>query len=133
MYKRRTTDDFISKAIAIHGDRYDYSLVEYKSHHEKVKIICKEHGEFEQIASVHLRGSICKRCSANLFGDKKKNLILENKLKRISQPEDHKIIPLTRGFFAKVDNEDFEKVSKINWRIHSVQFCHVGIAKVVTR
>lgn len=31
------------------------------------------------------------------------------------QPEDHKLIPLTQGKFAKVDNEDFERVKDINW------------------
>ena len=36
-----------------HGDRYDYSLVEYKNAQTKVKIICKEHGVFEQLPQSH--------------------------------------------------------------------------------
>ena len=39
---------FIEKAIKVHGDTYDYSLVEYKDFKTKVKIICKVHGVFEQ-------------------------------------------------------------------------------------
>ncbi len=39
-----TRDEFIEKAILKHGDRYDYSLVDYKSAIKKVKIICGIHG-----------------------------------------------------------------------------------------
>ena len=55
--------DFISRAILIHGDKYDYSLVEYKNCKTKVKIICKKHGVFEQKPKFHLRGSGCQKCS----------------------------------------------------------------------
>lgn len=41
-----STEEWIEKAKAVHGDKYDYSKVEYKGSHEKVIIICKEHGEF---------------------------------------------------------------------------------------
>lgn len=34
-----TTDTFISKARIIHGDKYDYSLVDYINSSTKVKII----------------------------------------------------------------------------------------------
>ncbi len=57
-----TTDEFIKRAKKIHGDKYDYSLVEYKTIHTKVKIICSEHGIFEQTPKSHLRGSKCKKC-----------------------------------------------------------------------
>ena len=49
MTKRLTTKEFIERAKAIHGDKYDYSLVEYKTNLDKVKIICKNCGKvFEQ-------------------------------------------------------------------------------------
>jgi len=60
--KRLTTEEFIEKSIKVHGDRYDYSLVEYKNAHTKVKIICKEHGVFEQTPNTHLNGSGCLEC-----------------------------------------------------------------------
>jgi hypothetical protein len=59
------TDIFIEKARAKHGDCYDYSLVEYVRSTDKVKIICKEHGVFEQIASGHVRGRGCSVCAGN--------------------------------------------------------------------
>ena len=51
-------EDVIKKFREIHGNRYDYSLVEYLGTHKKVKIICSSHGEFEQSPSHHKRGSI---------------------------------------------------------------------------
>ena len=48
------TTCFISKAIKIHGDRYDYSNVNYINAKTKINIICKIHGEFEQTPSKHL-------------------------------------------------------------------------------
>lgn len=46
-----------------HGNKYDYSLVEYINANTKVKIICPIHGQFEQIANGHLRGRGCSRCN----------------------------------------------------------------------
>lgn len=60
--RRKTTEQFIAKANAIHGERYDYSLVEYKASAAKVTIICSEHGPFEQTPSEHLVGSGCSKC-----------------------------------------------------------------------
>lgn len=57
-----TTLEFIDKAQQIHGNKYDYSLVEYINSTTKVKIICSEHGVFEQSPNTHLRGSGCQKC-----------------------------------------------------------------------
>ena len=48
--RTRTTQDFVQEAKEVHGDRYDYSRVEYKSSHEKVEICCIKHGSFWQIS-----------------------------------------------------------------------------------
>ena len=65
-YHKKDTDTFINEARAVHGDRYDYSLTEYKGAREKLTIICPKHGPFEQVAHVHLRGDSgagCEKCS----------------------------------------------------------------------
>lgn len=62
MSRRLTTEQFIGKAKFVHGDEYDYSKVVYTHSHSKVKIICKTHGEFEQIAKGHLQGDGCFKC-----------------------------------------------------------------------
>lgn len=60
--RKLTTEEFIVKSKLIWGDRFDYSLVEYKTSNDKVKIICREHGEFLQRASAHLDGQGCMEC-----------------------------------------------------------------------
>ena len=58
-----TTEEFIAKAKAVHGDRYAYSKVKYVDNKTKVCIICKIHGEFMQPPSMHMRGHGCAKCS----------------------------------------------------------------------
>ena len=58
-----TKEKFIKKAIAIHGDKYDYSKVEYVNANTKVCIICPEHGEFWQRPADHTRGKGCLTCN----------------------------------------------------------------------
>lgn len=58
-----STEQFIQKAILVHGDKYDYSKVDYKHSNSKVVIICPIHGEFLQSPDAHLKGKGCKKCS----------------------------------------------------------------------
>lgn len=61
--KKSNTYIFIAKARTIHGDRYDYSKVEYIDSKTKVRIACPIHGDFLQRPDLHLSGSICPKCS----------------------------------------------------------------------
>jgi hypothetical protein len=60
--KKLTTQDFIERARKIHGDKYDYSKVDYINAQTKVCIICPQHGEFWQTPNDHLNGHGCKEC-----------------------------------------------------------------------
>lgn len=51
---RLTNEDFIQRAKEIHGDKYDYSFTDYKHSLEKVKVICKKHGQFFIKPSNHI-------------------------------------------------------------------------------
>lgn len=72
-----SNDEFIKRAIKVHRNDYDYSLVEYKTAKTKIKIKCKKHNcVFEQIPSNHLSGSGCPVCAEEKiqkakFDDKK--------------------------------------------------------------
>ena len=57
------TERFIEKARKIHGDRYDYSKVDYVNNHTKVCIICPIHGEFWQTPSNHIHNTHPRGCS----------------------------------------------------------------------
>jgi hypothetical protein len=70
--KTLTTDKFIEKAKKIHGDKYDYSKVEYKSANQNVCIICPLHGEFKQKAILHLIGHGCPKCGLERSANKRK-------------------------------------------------------------
>ena len=61
--KKSSTKEFIEKARKVHGDKYDYSKVEYINNKTKVCIICPEHGEFWQTPNCHLSGDGCAKCS----------------------------------------------------------------------
>nr|DAK90738.1 MAG TPA: Protein of unknown function (DUF723) [Caudoviricetes sp.] len=68
MPKKITTEDFISRAMIVHGDKYDYSKSIYTSAKEKVAIVCKKHGvEFYQSPTNHLQGKVgCNKCEVKL-------------------------------------------------------------------
>lgn len=64
-----TTEEFIKKAQAVHGDRYDYSKVEYVNAQTKVCIICHKHGEFLQRPTNHISGHGCNKCASEINAD----------------------------------------------------------------
>ena len=64
--KRKTVDEFINESKKIHGDKYDYSKVDYINNKTKVCIICPEHGEFWQIPQDHVRGRGCVKCNGGI-------------------------------------------------------------------
>ncbi|RME07993.1 MAG: hypothetical protein D6816_06025 [Bacteroidetes bacterium] len=59
---RMSIETFIEKARSIHGDKYDYSSVQYKNNRENVEIVCPKHGAFDQAPVAHLRGHGCPTC-----------------------------------------------------------------------
>jgi len=65
--KRKDQNMFIQQCMEVHKNLYDYSKVEYFNQNTKVTIVCKEHGDFDQLAGNHLAGSSCPKCAiANL-------------------------------------------------------------------
>lgn len=65
-------DRFLSDARNAHGDKYDYSGVEYKNALSKVKINCPIHGAFLQTPASHVRGVACSKCSDLIAADKRR-------------------------------------------------------------
>jgi very-short-patch-repair endonuclease/glutaredoxin/uncharacterized C2H2 Zn-finger protein/DNA-directed RNA polymerase subunit RPC12/RpoP len=67
MGKKLTKEEFIERSKKIHGNIYDYSLVDYKNYLTKVKIICLKCNKiFEQIPSNHLNGQGCRICKLKI-------------------------------------------------------------------
>ena len=101
-----TSSCFIDKAVKVHGDKYDYSLVNYKKAKSKVEIVCPKHGSFWQIANDHLNGCGCRRCRTESIGwtDTK----WKEQATRSAQFQDFKL------YIVKIfnDEESFIKVGK---------------------
>ncbi len=54
---------FLQKAIEFHGNKYDYSKVNYFHFKTCITIICKIHGQFEETPESHLRSvNCCPKC-----------------------------------------------------------------------
>jgi len=71
---KSNTFDFIEKAKKIHGDKYDYSKVDYKNIDTKVTILCSKHGDFFQRPYLHVNlTSGCKKCATEITTKKCKS------------------------------------------------------------
>ena len=59
---RKTTLQFVEEAQRVHGEKFDYSEVEYVNTHTPVKIKCRQCGVvFMQEPASHLAGSGCSK------------------------------------------------------------------------
>lgn len=111
-------DRFIYESELIHGELYDYSLFEYVGANVKGVIVCKRCGKsFEQTPSKHINGKQgCGDCNYKEAQEERYRRYLDKKFEGIIQPEEYKIIPLSKGFTTKVSNEDFDLVRGISWK-----------------
>lgn len=75
-----TTDKFIERAKKVHGDKYDYSKVEYINSSTPITIICKKHGEFQQRPDSHLQGQGCPICNSSKLELEMRDFLIENKV-----------------------------------------------------
>jgi hypothetical protein len=82
MSKKLSTAEWIARAREKHGDRYDYSRVQYTEGKYKVEIVCPEHGSFWQSASGHSAGRGCYRCGREVI-EKSRRLPTEEVIKRV--------------------------------------------------
>jgi len=82
--KKLNNSTFIEKSNKKHNNKYDYSLVEYINNKTKIKIICPEHGVFEQTPHEHLSGHGCCMCGGS------KKLSINNFIERSNKIHDNK-------------------------------------------
>ncbi len=57
------TKEFIQKAIAVHGNKYNYSKVNYINNRTKINIVCSIHDVYLQTPHDHLAGNGCNLCN----------------------------------------------------------------------
>lgn len=94
-------EQFINDSIAVHGNKFDYSQVEYKNVDTKVLIICPDHGPFYQTPWYHKKGHQCKKC-ADIQGSSKT---------RVSKTEF-----LDRATKKYGNNYDYSAINYVNFK-----------------
>ena len=107
--RKLTTKEFIERAIKVHGNKYDYSKVEYVNATKSIKIICKEHGEFIQLPFNHLQGKGCPICRY-INSSNKNKMTLEEFIERAIKVHGNKY--------------DYSKVEYVNNRTKVCIICH---------
>ena len=100
MPKKITQEEFIEKARKVHGDKYDYSKVEYVNSNTKVRIICPIHGEFLQTPCNHLNGQTCYKCSR----ESKRTKIFNVGINDMKTSYDDKIYDIWYGMLSRCYN-----------------------------
>ena len=110
MANKKTLEETIADFREVHGDRYDYSKVDYVNVHTKVTIICPEHGEFWQRPSSHKGGFGCHECGMNLQKDRyRQNFTTKKFIKQFQK--------------AHGDRYDYSKVDYVDSKTKVVIIC----------
>ena len=68
-HRAMTTEEFIQRALKIHGKKFDYSQSIYTKSSEPINIICSKHGLFSATPSNHLKGHVCNLCACAKVGE----------------------------------------------------------------
>ncbi len=67
-----TTEEFIKKAIKLHGNKYDYSPTIYEKSSIKIKVKCFKHGLLEMLPHNHLKKlGGCRKCAIKIISSKR--------------------------------------------------------------
>lgn len=62
MPNRKTQQQLLEEFYKVHGDYYDYSLLEYVNSSTKIRVVCPVHGEFQIAPGHHKNGVGCRKC-----------------------------------------------------------------------
>ena len=117
-----------------HGDKYDYSKVEYVNAHTEITIICKEHGEFRQKPHNHKTGSSCPSCPKKKrkkvqyseavlkLRDEQKKLRDEERLKKAEETKRQKY-SVERLIDVHGDKYDYSKFEYVDYNTPLTIIC----------
>ena len=133
--KKLTANEFIKQARNVHGDKYDYSKVEYVNSKTKICIICPIHGEFWQTPDNHLHGKGCPKC-ANETRNRNKVLKFEEFIKKANKVHNEKYKYIKKEI--KNEKEKIEIICPIHGKFtqeidshlhsHGCPKCGVGVS-----
>lgn len=96
---QKNTEWFISQANIIHNYKYDYTKTKYTKRDNKVIITCPIHGDFKQLAYVHLKGCGCSLCA---YEEKSKAYSDKSKIE---------------GIHKDLNKGEYNKIAYKHWRL----------------
>ena len=126
-FNKKSQQERIEEFRKVHGDRYDYSKVEYVDAHTKVIVVCPKHGDFLITPSNHAKGNNCGKCRS--FGKLTEQDAIDrmrlkhgdkydySKVKYVSASEKVTIICPEHG--------EFEVQAGGHWRGRGCKKCHL--------
>ena len=103
-----STKQFVKRAAQIHNNKFDYSITTYIASHAKVKILCNDHGVFEQNPNNHLSGQGCPECAHTIRQDKMRTVSESetkwlNSLKVPNKRQNRQVVIKINNTWVKVD------------------------------
>jgi hypothetical protein len=97
---------FLNKARLVHGNKYNYSLVNYKNSHIKIKIICKKHGVFEQSPFKHLNEKQgCSICKSSKMENRTRKYLQQNNIIFEEQKKFKELTRMRYDFCVLINDE----------------------------
>jgi hypothetical protein len=102
---------FLKKAKEKHGDKYNYSLVEYTNSITKVKIICPIHGEFEQTPKSHYKCE-CPKCGRESQIEKAKKTAKKYRKAEYGDLENHVLVDYISKLIPISTSKKYKKITK---------------------
>jgi len=117
-----TKDTFIEKAIIVHKDTYIYDNVSYIDSQTEVIITCKEHGDFKQRPSSHIKGSGCPKC-ANLTKGQSQRYTLEQFIAKANMIHEYKY-NYVKVKYINIDTKVII-ICKDHGEFYQIPYCHL--------
>ena len=117
------SEEFIKKAKKTHGNKYDYSKINYINSQTTVSILCRKHGTFKQTPNSHLANHGCPKCNESK-GEKKIRTFLEKnnisyvKEKRFDNCKNKYLLPFDFYIFHKnllIEYDGIQHFKPINY------------------
>jgi very-short-patch-repair endonuclease len=100
----KNNDDIIKLFKRTHGDKYDYSMIDYINSSTKVRIVCKKHGEFKQSIHHHIDGVGCPNCNLSKGEEKIRLFLKQNNIKFEQQKNFKKLGKYEFDFYLPEQN-----------------------------
>ena len=116
--KTKSVEEYLLEAAAIHNDKYDYSLVNYTTSKEQIRIVCPMHGEFKQRASDHLAGASCPSCAKYGFQPNKPAYLYYLKITTDTNQVLYKIGITNRTVNERFSLTDLSKIEIVKQKLY---------------